>query len=344
MTGMAIRPLFPGRSLPKLRPSTIDTKYQVPTEPMPSSQADIIADAPRDNWVDKYAPSPVKPYMKLARFDRPIGTWLLLIPCWWSQSLAELHQGSSYPNLWFFVLFAIGATVMRGAGCTWNDIADRDFDGQVARTALRPIPAGLVSVKQALAFAVALSLIGLAVLLQFNAFTVGVGIASLGLVAVYPFAKRFTYWPQFVLGLTFKWGALVGWAAVTGNLGWTALVLYVGSVCWTIGYDTIYAHQDKEDDALLGLKSTALRFGPRTKPWLTGFYGAALVLWGVAGLLAGAGVVFALGLAAVAAHFVWQIATLDTENASNCLVRFKANRDAGLILLAGIVGDMALST
>src|SRR5262245_6657999 len=227
-----------------------------------------IADAPAGNWVDRYAPAEWRPYLKLARFDRPIGAWLLLFPCWWSLALAELQLGRLYPSPWSLILFAIGAFVMRGAGCTYNDIVDRDYDARVSRTAARPIPSGQVSVARAALFAVCLSLVGFLVLVQFNTFTIWLGVASLGFVAVYPFMKRFTSWPQLVLGLTFKWGALVGWSSVHGSLALPAIALYAGCVLWTIGYDTIYAHQDKEDDALLGLKSTALRFGDATQIWL----------------------------------------------------------------------------
>ncbi len=303
---------------------------------------ETVPDAPAGNVVDRWAPAAVKPYLRLARFDRPIGAWLLLFPTWWSQALAELSLGHSYPNPWYLLLFLIGAFVMRGAGCTYNDIVDRDYDARVARTALRPIPSGQVSVGAAFVFLVALCLAGLAVLLQLNWFTVGLGASSLLLIAVYPFAKRFTFWPQAVLGLTFKWGALVGWAAVTGALGLPALVLYAGSVLWTIGYDTIYAHQDKEDDQLVGVKSTALRFGEATPRWLTVFYAGAVVLWGIAGVLAGAGWLFLLALMLAAVHLAWQVRTLDTEDAVNCLTRFKANRTVGWLLLGGLVADMSV--
>ena len=309
-----------------------------PTEPR--QDGGIIADAPPTNWVDRYAPGPIKPYCKLARYDRPIGTWLLLLPCWYAQALAHLAEGARLPDIWSMALFALGALVMRGAGCTWNDIVDRDFDGRVQRTAQRPIPAGLVTVKQALVFGVAQALVGLAVLVQFNTFTIWLAIASLLLVAAYPFAKRFTYWPQLILGMTFNWGALVGFSAVAGTLPLAALVLYAGSISWTIGYDTIYAHQDKEDDALLGLKSTALKFGDTTPIWLTAFYTVALGLFSLAAYLAGGGWITALALAAIGAHFVWQIATLDTADASNCLKRFKSNRDVGLLFTGSILLDM----
>jgi 4-hydroxybenzoate polyprenyltransferase len=307
-----------------------------------SSASQILPDAPPDNWVDRAAPPAWKPYLRLARFDRPIGAWLLLFPCWWSQTLAEHTLYRSWPNLWYLLLFYVGAFVMRGAGCTYNDIVDRNYDASVARTAGRPIPSGQVTVLQAQTFMAALCGVGLLILLQFNTFTVVVGAASLILIAIYPFTKRFTYWPQLMLGLTFKWGALVGWAAITGSLSLAALALYAGSVLWTIGYDTIYAHQDKEDDLLLGLKSTALRFGAATSHWLSALYAGALVLWGVAGLLAGAELIFLLALALVAIHFTWQVATLEIADARNCLMRFKSNQQVGWLLFLGIVADMAL--
>ncbi len=301
----------------------------------------VIADASARNWVDAWAPSAIKPYLKLARFDRPIGAWLLLFPCWWSQTLAERSLGRAFPDLWYVALFLVGAFVMRGAGCTWNDIVDRDFDGRVERTALRPIPSGQVSVKQALVFAVGLCLVGFAVLIQFNPFTVWVGIASLGLVATYPFFKRFTWWPQVMLGLTFKWGALVGWTAVTGSFALATLALYAACILWTIGYDTIYAHQDKEDDAMLGLKSTALRLGSSTRPALVGFYSGALLFWVAAGLLAGAGPLYFATLAAVSAQLVWQVATLEIDDSANCLARFRSNQWVGWLIFLGTAADMA---
>ena len=308
----------------------------------PPHIAPHVPDAPVGNWVDRLAPAAAKPYLRLARFDRPIGAWLLLFPAWWSQALAELSLGRSYPNPWYLLLFLVGAFVMRGAGCTYNDIVDRDYDARVARTAARPIPSGQVSVAAAFAFLVLQCLVGLLVLLQFNWFTVALGSSSLLLIAVYPFSKRLTFWPQAVLGLTFKWGALVGWAAVTGSLALPALVLYAGSVLWTIGYDTIYAHQDKEDDALLGLKSTALRFGEATPRWLVALYASAIALWGAAGLLAGAGPVFLVTLGLIAIQLAWQIATLDMDDSGNCLARFKSNRLVGWLLLAGLAAEMAL--
>jgi 4-hydroxybenzoate polyprenyltransferase len=291
------------------------------------------------NWVDVWAPSFARPYLRLARLDRPIGSWLLLMPCWWSVALAAVAGGQAYPSLWHLLLFFIGAFTMRGCGCTWNDIVDRDIDTKVERTRSRPIPSGQVSAKQALVFLVAQALLGLAVLVQFNGFAIATGIASLAIVAVYPFMKRITYWPQIVLGLAFSWGALMGWAAAFGRLDAPAVLLYAGSISWVIAYDTIYAHQDREDDALAGLKSTALLFGPRTKRMLSLFFGLAVVLIAAAGWLAGGGIVFAFGLAAFAAHLVWQVAKIDIDDAGLCLALFRSNRDAGLILFAGIALD-----
>ena len=291
------------------------------------------------NWVDRAAPTCSRPYLRLARLDRPIGSWLLLIPCWWSAGLAAIAARDPLPSPWHLLLFFVGAFAMRGAGCTWNDIVDRDLDGRVERTRSRPIPSGQVSTAQAAAFLAAQAVVGLVVLLQFNRFAIGVGIASLGIVVVYPFMKRITYWPQIVLGLAFSWGALMGWAAAFGRLDAPALVLYAGAISWVIGYDTIYAHQDREDDALIGIKSTALLFGPRTKPMLALFYGLAVGLIGLSGLLADAGAAFALGLAAFAGHLAWQIARLDIDDPDRCLRLFKANRDAGLILFAGMLAD-----
>ena len=300
--------------------------------PLSSAVADP-SDIRRGDWIDRFVPASVQPYLRLARLDRPIGIWLLMFPCWWSTALAS----TGWPDPWFLALFALGATVMRGAGCTLNDIADRDFDAKVARTATRPIASGAIGVRQAALFMVALSLAGLLVLLQFNLLTMVVGTASLLLVAVYPFAKRITDWPQAVLGLTFNWGALVGWTAVRGDLGWSPLCLYAAGVAWTLGYDTIYAHQDKEDDAIVGVRSTALRLGATTRPWLIGFYAAATALLALAGGLAGLGAAFWPALAIVAAHFVWQIARLDINNPKRCLALFKSNARTGLLVFVAIL-------
>jgi 4-hydroxybenzoate polyprenyltransferase len=294
------------------------------------------------NWVDNRAPVWTRPYLRLARYDRPIGSWLLLMPCWWSAALAAgvARDVSGLPLI--VLLFFIGAFVMRGAGCTWNDITDRNLDTKVERTRSRPIPAGQVSVTQALLFLVLQALVGLAVLLQFNRFAIFTGIASLAIVAVYPFMKRITYWPQITLGLAFSWGAPMGFAVTLGRLDPAALVLYAGSICWVIAYDTIYAHQDTEDDVLVGIKSTALLFGDKTKLALTVFYSAAVVLIGIALWLAGAGWPAALGLAAFAAHLAWQVRRLDISDSALCLRIFKSNRDAGLLLFAMLVIDAVL--
>jgi 4-hydroxybenzoate polyprenyltransferase len=302
------------------------------------SAAGRVADS-TGNWVDRRAPAWARPYLRLARADRPIGSWLLLLPCWWSAALAADHAGAAGPNPWHLVLFAIGTVAMRGAGCTWNDLVDRDLDGLVERTRSRPIPSGDVSVAAARGFLALQALVGLAVLIQFNAFTIALGIASLAIVAVYPLLKRVTYWPQIGLGLAFSWGALMGWAAAFGRLDAPALLLYAGSIAWVIGYDTIYAHQDREDDALIGIKSTALLFGERTKPALAAFYAAAVLLIGLAGFSAGAGVAFAAGVALFAAHLSWQVRRLDIADPALCLAVFKSNRDAGLVLFAAIALD-----
>ncbi|WP_454616880.1 4-hydroxybenzoate octaprenyltransferase [Bradyrhizobium cenepequi] len=300
-----------------------------------------VADA-TGNWVDTHAPSWSRPYLRLSRFDRPIGSWLLLMPCWWSAALAagiahDLHQ---LPLV--ILLFFIGAFVMRGAGCTWNDITDRNLDAKVERTRSRPIPAGQVSVTQALIFLVAQALIGLVVLLQFNRFAVMAGIASLVIVAIYPFMKRVTWWPQVVLGLAFSWGALMGFAVILERIDLTALALYAGSISWVIGYDTIYAHQDAEDDALIGIKSTARLFGAATHKALVVFYSLAVVLIGIALVLAGARWFAWIGLTAFALHLAIQVRRLDIRDPALCLRVFKSNRDAGLILFAGLLIDAVM--
>jgi 4-hydroxybenzoate polyprenyltransferase len=300
-----------------------------------------VADA-TGNWVDSRAPVLLRPYLRLARADRPIGSWLLLIPCWWSAGLAAIAAARPVPNIWHLILFAIGAVAMRGAGCTWNDLVDRDLDAKVERTRSRPIPSGQVTARQAAVFLVLQALVGLLVLLQFNAFTIGTGIASLATVAIYPFLKRYTYWPQIGLGLAFSWGALMGWPAQFGRLDAAAFVLYAGAICWVIAYDTIYAHQDREDDALIGIKSTALLFAENTTFAMTIFFSAAVVLIGLAGFLAGAGLFYAVGLAGFAAHLAWQTRTIDINDPALCLRLFKSNRDAGLILFAGMLLDAAI--
>lgn len=301
--------------------------------PMTETVKSAASDIPNGHWVDRLAPRLARPYLRLARIDRPIGTWLLLFPGWWSLALAS----GGMPDPWLFALFAIGAVVMRGAGCTVNDIADRDVDGKVARTATRPIPSGEVTVAQALVFLYLLSAVGLLILLRFNPFAQAVGAFSLVPVAVYPLMKRITHWPQAVLGLTFNWGALLGWAAVRGDLDWPPVVLYGAGLFWTLGYDTIYAHQDKEDDAMVGIKSTALRLGDATRPWLFGFYGLTLALMALSGWLVGLNWPFFAGLVLAGGHLAWQAARVDIHDPANCLAKFKSNRHFGWLVLASIL-------
>jgi 4-hydroxybenzoate polyprenyltransferase len=290
------------------------------------------------DWVDRWLPRWAEPYARLARLDRPIGTWLLLFPGWWGIALA----GPRWPDPWLILLFALGAVVMRGAGCTLNDIADRDYDGQVVRTRLRPIPSGRVSVMQAAIFMAAQLAIGAAILFSLNRMSIVLGIAVLVLIATYPFMKRITYWPQLFLGLNFNWGALLGWTAMTGSLGWPPVLLYLGGICWTLGYDTIYAHQDKEDDARIGVKSSALALGDKTRPFLFGFNGVAVAFWAAAGIAAGLNPVFLAGAAIASAQLAWQAASVDTGDPIDCLKKFRSNRIVGWLILIGmVVGHLA---
>ena len=282
-------------------------------------------------WLDRVLPGWALPYAQLARLDRPIGWWLLLLPGWWSLALAAPER----PDLGLFFLFWLGAVVMRGAGCTLNDIVDRNYDGAVERTRGRPIPSGRVAVWQAVVFLLLQLAIGAAVLLSMNWLAVGLGVSILVVVAAYPFMKRITYWPQLFLGLNFNWGAMVAWAAVTGRVGWPAVLLYLAGIAWTLHYDTIYAHQDKADDIEIGVKSTALRFGTRSKHWITGFALVTLAGIGIAFRIAGAGWPSFVALAVLAGHFAWQIATWRMDDQADCLAKFKSNRDAGLIILLG---------
>jgi len=304
-----------------------------------------VADAPSGHWVYSLLPRALWPYAQLARWDRPIGWWLLLWPCWWSAALAATAHArpgdplmSLLPNPWHLALFLIGAIAMRGAGCTYNDIVDFDIDGKVERTRSRPLPSGQVGKRQAWLFLILQSLAGLAVLLQFNSFAILIGIASLAVVAIYPFMKRVTDWPQFVLGLAFSWGALMGWAAVFADLDAPALLLYAGSVLWVIGYDTIYAHQDKEDDAIVGVRSTARLFGERTKLWLIGLYGGALILFGWAYAAADVPMPALAGLLAAGAHMWRQVQRLDIDDPDQCLRLFKSNSVVGWLVFLGLVG------
>jgi 4-hydroxybenzoate polyprenyltransferase len=298
-----------------------------------SKPSDTISDAAPRNWVDLYAPAFTRPYLRLMRADRPIGTWLLLWPGLWGVALA----GDPWPSLKLMLLFVVGAFVMRGAGCTYNDIVDRDIDARVERTRLRPIPSGAVSLRGALLFLLLQLFIGLFVLLALNGLAIGLGIASLALIAIYPFMKRITYWPQAVLGLAFNWGALMGYAAASGHVSAAAIALYLGAIGWTIGYDTIYAHQDKEDDALIGVKSTALRFGTSTKSWLAFFYSLMIAGLVLTGVLAGLGLVYYVGIVLAAAHLVWQARRLDIDDAGLCLQIFRSNRDFGAIVFASLL-------
>jgi 4-hydroxybenzoate polyprenyltransferase len=296
------------------------------------SRGGQLPDARRGNWVDTLAPAPARPYLRLARFDRPIGWQLLLLPCWWASGLAAIAAGQPFPNLWHCLLCLIGAVVMRGAGCTFNDIVDRDLDAQVARTRNRPLPAGDVSVMQATLWLGLLCLTGLAVLLQFNWPTIILGASSLIVVAIYPFMKRVTGMPQGVLGLAFSWGALVGWSAVFGGVGWPALLLYAAAVLWTVGYDTIYALQDIEDDAIVGIRSSARTFGAHTQGAVALCYAGAAALALAAVLIVGGGWAALLGVAGFAGHLAWQVRLIPGAGPELALKLFRSNRDAGLIL------------
>ncbi|NDH60759.1 MAG: 4-hydroxybenzoate octaprenyltransferase [Alphaproteobacteria bacterium] len=293
------------------------------------------------HWSLRYLPPWARPYGRLSRWDRPIGTWLLLFPCWWSLTLGLAPQWGRLVG--WMALFALGALAMRGAGCTWNDIVDRKIDAQVERTRGRPLPAGEVTLRNALIWTVLQSLVGVAILFKLNKFAGGVALASLILVAIYPTMKRLTSWPQVVLGLAFNWGALVGFAAVTGTLSWATVMLYVGGVAWTMVYDTIYAMQDQRDDAVVGVRSTARRFAAAPRRWLTLFAALALGAWTLAGHLAGLGPFYFALLAAVALHFLWQIVLLRPNDPADCLFKFKANALVGWLLLAAIAaGHLAV--
>lgn len=308
----------------------------------PDKAAGTVADASRGNWLDRYAPQWLKPYGRLARWDRPLPLLLLFWPCAFAMALATLAEPGRSFDWWALILFYIGSVAMRGAGCTFNDIVDTDIDMKVARTRSRPIPSGQVTKRQAALFLVLQSLVGLVVLLQFNSTTVLLGVASLVLVAIYPFMKRVTWWPQLFLGLAFNWGALVGWTSQTGSLALPPLLLYVGGILWTIGYDTIYALQDIEDDALVGVKSTARLFGRRARLLVALFYAATVVLWVAAGLLVGAGWPFLLGMLAVIGILGWQVRTLEPRNPANALVRFRANHWVGLAFTLSILLDLVV--
>lgn len=297
-----------------------------------------LPDAAPNQWLLRATPVHWRPYIELARLDRPVGWWLLLLPCWWSSALASLSQHAP-PNPWHLLLFFIGAIAMRGAGTTYNDLVDADIDAQVARTRGRPLPSGRISKRAAKLFLVAQALIGLAVLLCFNRFAILLGLGSLVIVAAYPFMKRVTSWPQAVLGLAFGYGALMGWAAAYGALALAPVLLYGGAIAWTLGYDTIYALQDLSDDMIAGVKSTALLFGARVRLGVGLCYGAAIILIALALVAANAlNIATAAGLGGMAAHFAWQVRKLDPNDEARALKLFRANRDAGLLLFAGLAG------
>jgi len=316
---------------------------------MSANEAARPADAVTATWVDRSAPVGMRPYLRLMRADRPIGVWLLLWPCWWSILMAVPHGATAtvlgdtayaLGIVYLMALFAVGSIVMRGAGCTYNDIVDRDIDAKVARTAGRPLPSGQVSVREAAVFLVVLLLAGLAVLLSLNSFSVWLGAASLVPIAIYPFMKRITDWPQAFLGFTFNWGALLGWSAVTGELALAPLLLFAGCLFWTLGYDTIYAHQDKDDDALIGVRSTARLFGAATKRWVGAFYALAFMLILAAGMVAGLGGVFLGAMSVVGGAFAWQVRRLDIDDPANCLAVFRSNRELGLFVFVAICAGL----
>jgi 4-hydroxybenzoate polyprenyltransferase len=306
---------------------------------MPDLADPAVADAPPSNLVDRFAPAPLKPWLRLARYDRPIGSWLLLWPCWWSAAIAAGVSGRTEQLPWHLGLFLVGAFVMRGAGSTWNDILDRDIDARVERTRNRPLASGRIGLKPALAFAVAQSLVGLLVLLQFNGFAIALGCLSLLPVAVYPLMKRVFALPQAVFGLCFAWGAMMGWAALFGSLAVAPVLLYWGAYCWCIGYDTVYGHQDQRDDAVIGVRSTSRTFGRHSRTAIAALYGGATLLIALSLWLTDARWPSWLGLVAFAAHLAWQVRRLDPDDPPLCLSLFRSNRDAGALLFAGLLAD-----
>ncbi|HEX2553984.1 MAG TPA: 4-hydroxybenzoate octaprenyltransferase [Microvirga sp.] len=309
------------------------------SSPQPRPADRILPDAVRGHWADRHTPEALRPYLRLARIERPIGWWLLLLPCWWSAALAAIAGGRAFPDPWHLALFLVGAVAMRGAGSTYNDIVDRDLDARVERTRNRPLPSGRVSLKGALAFLALQGLAGLLVLVQFDRFAILTGIASLGIVALYPFMKRFFWMPQIVLGLAFAWGGLMGWAAADASLSAAPVALYLGAVAWVVGYDTIYALQDIEDDAIAGIRSSARFFGARVRLGVAACYGIAALQIGLALVLADASPVAFAGLALFSGHLAWQVVRLDRTDGALALRLFRANRDAGLVLFAAFCLD-----
>ena len=298
------------------------------------------SDISANDWVDRLLPPAWRPYARLMRLDRAIGTWLLLLPCWWGLALgfsAGPEAVGLITFLWMMALFSAGAIIMRGAGCVINDLWDRDFDRRVARTADRPIASGAIGIRSALVFLAVLMTLGLLILLQLNPVSIALGVGVLALVVTYPLFKRITYWPQFVLGLTFNWGALMGWSALTGTVSLPCLVLYGAGIMWTLGYDTIYAHQDREDDALIGVKSSALALGHRTRPWLAVFYGSCVLLLALTGLVAGLDWPMYAALAAGTVQLAWQVWRVDIDNPRDCSSKFHSNRLFGLVITCAIL-------
>jgi 4-hydroxybenzoate polyprenyltransferase len=298
-----------------------------------------LPDAAPTNWVDRHAPQALRPWLKLGRFDRPAGIWLLMLPGWQAIALAGAMQGHG-PDIRLLIEFAVGAALMRAAGCAFNDIVDRDIDAKVARTAARPVASGQIRVRQAWAFVVGCSLLALLILLTMGLLAIGLGAASLLLVTAYPFMKRITWWPQAWLGLTFNWGALLGYAAATHTLGWPAALLYASGLFWTLGYDTIYAVQDLEDDALAGVKSSARRLGAAAPRGVLAFYLIAIGLAAVSAAIANLGPLFPALAGLYAAHLIGQATRLRVGDAMGALKLFKSNRDAGLILFTALIAGL----
>ena len=305
-----------------------------------------VSDAKITNWVANYCPLWSRPFLRLSRIDRPIGSWLLLIPCWWGLLIALLYKKGSlltFDVFWIAFVCLLGSVLMRGAGCTWNDITDKDLDSQVARSKSRPLAAGLISLQASIIWLIIQLILSGLLLFTLNWYAIGIGIFSLLLVVIYPFAKRFTWWPQIFLGLAFNWGILLSWVAYTESLNMTPVFLYISGICWTLFYDTIYAHQDKQDDLMVGIKSTALRFGEQTKSWLYLFLLGIVVfnfltIWLIFLRIDN---IFIFGICCFGSfvmglHLFFQIQKLDINNPENCLILFRSNRDTGIIFVVAL--------